>query len=323
MSGDNKVPSIRSDAGGLIALLRNLDLPEALQKSFLGALHRLVAGATDYPAAWLERAVQGVRDGTAARKAVSEALASLAAIEAQQDSELAGRAVSAWLPEAVRKQTNREAVARAAAEAIGEMGNGSETATESIDPDWMNMFVRFAEDASSDRMRELWGRVLAKEATRVGSFSLRTVRFMSELDAKTASAFERIAGLAFDGDAIDLPAQLSHDQFADIFLLEQAGLVSYGGGKLGKYVDLDESGRTTMSIRTGDLHFTGKPNHSFSISCTLLTDVGEEVLSMLPNAPDRSIAESLSSRINKVNLTQIEWDADRSGQREVFWSSGQ
>src|SRR5208283_1459027 len=57
----------------------------------------------------------------------------------------------------------------------------------------LNIFERYAEDASSETMRALWARVLAGEIRRPGQFSLRTLRFMSELDATTAKLFESYA----------------------------------------------------------------------------------------------------------------------------------
>jgi hypothetical protein len=308
------------DPGGLMAVLRGLNLPEAVQKSLLGAVHRLVTGMTDYPAVWLERAVQGVRDGTAARTAVSEALAKMAVAKIEAGSELDERAVKAWLPEAVRKQENREGVAKAAVQAAADMRCDGQSQPDAVDQDWMNLFIRFAEDASSERMRDLWGQVLAREVTRPGSFSLRTVRFMSELDAKTASAFERLSELIFDADALDLPSRLTDEQFADVFILEQAGIASYATGKLAKYIDLDSSGMASLNIRAGKLHIFGAPNHMVSLNCTLLTSVGVELSRILPTKSGDRVAENIANRIPKVNLTRIEWDAGQSDQRKILWS---
>src|SRR3546814_13011379 len=61
------------------------------------------------------------------------------------------------------------------------------TLFRSPDDDWMNRFMRFAEDASSERLHELFARILAGEVVRPGSFGAATLRAVSELDQSIAN----------------------------------------------------------------------------------------------------------------------------------------
>lgn len=68
----------------------------------------------------------------------------------------------------------------------------SEAGPEELDPDFLNRFERYAEDATSDQLREKWARVLASEIRTPGTFSAKVMRIVDELDTATAALFERI-----------------------------------------------------------------------------------------------------------------------------------
>jgi hypothetical protein len=54
----------------------------------------------------------------------------------------------------------------------------------------MNLFVSYAERASSEDLQDVLARILAGEIRRPGSFSLRTMQFMSVLDHDLAKSVE-------------------------------------------------------------------------------------------------------------------------------------
>jgi hypothetical protein len=56
----------------------------------------------------------------------------------------------------------------------------------------MNRFERFAEDASTDELRQRWGRVLSAEIRKPGTFSPKVLRIVDEIDQSTAAIFERV-----------------------------------------------------------------------------------------------------------------------------------
>jgi hypothetical protein len=97
-----------------------------------------------------------------------------------------------------------------------------------LDEDWLNVFGDYVEKATSDRLRSLWARVLAGEVRKPGAFSLRTLRFVSELDQETAQRFEKVARLAVTGE-IPRPMSIEGDPLMELVELEDAGLI-HGGG---------------------------------------------------------------------------------------------
>jgi len=65
----------------------------------------------------------------------------------------------------------------------------SDVSNESIDPDWFYSFTDLAENIYSPDMQELWGKILAVEISRPGSFSLNTLETLRKLTQRDAKIF--------------------------------------------------------------------------------------------------------------------------------------
>ena len=72
----------------------------------------------------------------------------------------------------------------------------SESSTEQVDPDWFHAFTAMAENIYAAEMQELWGKILAVEVQRPGSFSLRTLETLTKLTQRDAELFSRACQLA-------------------------------------------------------------------------------------------------------------------------------
>ena len=78
----------------------------------------------------------------------------------------------------------------------------NEVSEEEVDPDWMQAFIKFAEEANSEQVQELWSRVLAGETELPGSFSLRSLSALKKMSKKEALIFQRVCQIAssFEGE---------------------------------------------------------------------------------------------------------------------------
>lgn len=63
------------------------------------------------------------------------------------------------------------------------------------DEDWISRFFSSAQDVSSEQMQELWGRILAGEIRRPGSFSLKTLDFVRNMTRQDAELIQKLAPL--------------------------------------------------------------------------------------------------------------------------------
>jgi hypothetical protein len=160
-------------------------VPAPYRPGALKAVYHLLGGAGAYLTAWMRRPTQKVDDITDAKSLMIRKVAEAAADSAARDPRLVEAAIEAWLPRELRKQANKQAVVAAALDQLSlAPPSGGKPAGEhrQIDDDWLSTFDRFSEDACSDDMQKLWGRVLSGEIANPGSFRRATLRFLYELD---------------------------------------------------------------------------------------------------------------------------------------------
>ncbi|UXS09214.1 DUF2806 domain-containing protein [Agrobacterium tumefaciens] len=270
-------------------------LPQVIAGPAGKALSRLIAGAADIPAAWLNSKAQSIKDKTDARTTIMKAVAKASAETAVADPQLLDRALARYVSDLHKKQENREAVARKAFEELSE----APAPAESVGPsdDWMNVFEEYAEKASSEELRQTWARVLAGEIRRPTSFSLRTLQFLSVLDKVTAEAVEAVLQRSFDGRYGVWPREVRGELFAQLNIARLAGVIGQ--------IDTDTSHRK-MFNSNGIAIFTfgqevivahGEPGIEFDTQCCLVTIIGRELHQVIKPRPLPEALTELASRL--------------------------
>lgn len=150
--------------------------------------------------------------------AVGDALARQMA----ENPEVLARYQARLLSHSIVSQTNVEAVASAAIE----HGALKSDAADNPEDDWINHFIPYAEKASSDRMRDLLGRILAGEIKKPGSYSLATLRVVNEISQRQAHSFLWFWGHSI-GDAVPTTIVPGPGiEWSRIVELRDAGLVT-------------------------------------------------------------------------------------------------
>lgn len=273
-------------------------VPKALVPGVVKALDRLLGAAIDIPVAKLAQVKAKIDAQTESYKLVEASIATSAALGAGADADTAQRAIEVLVRKEYRKQINREAVATAMIEDMRDHAESLDAGAAKapiaeVDEDWLNVFERYAEDASSERLQGLWGRVLSGEVRKPGRFSTRTLRFLSEFSQADALTFEALAKSAF-GDAapasIVKPAGMK--DIRSLIYLESHGLIQGASGLgLNRTFHFNEEGFTF--VFEGDLAivFKGQPNTSFSHAVVALTPLGQELLSLIPSRSPRESAK--------------------------------
>ncbi|MEA3011373.1 MAG: hypothetical protein QOJ91_3065 [Sphingomonadales bacterium] len=260
-----------------LIVIETATLPQNIKTKAAKFLLRFIAGTFGHEA--LQAAQEGL-DTIAGRTKVAMALATAVAAEAVTDPQELARARVRFLGEAYRKQENVEAIAKFAAE---EIANDPTDPPQEPEDDWLNVFTRYAEDASSERVRRLWGRVLAGEYRTPGSVGLRTLRLLAELDQRTAEDFEQVAGLITGDFIYRSESDNQGDPLVRLMRLETAGLVSLGGGFLSRAFTGD--GSLTLVALGDDLSLAGvlPDGTNVSIPCADLTEGGLELARLIRN----------------------------------------
>ena len=199
----------------------------------LAAVDRLLGSLFDIPASKLESISSRIRAKSVKEVKLIEAETSAAEQIIENDEEVARLIGEHNLQRHLEHATNKASVVRKSIEYLAEtdsdISGSEEPASEDaqLDDDWLNYFERHAEHASSERMRDLWARVLAGEIRKPHSFSLVTLRFLSELDKDIATLFEEETKHRLSQGFILQPVQseMRDDKLLDLTFLEEVGLL--------------------------------------------------------------------------------------------------
>jgi hypothetical protein len=267
------------------------------------ALDRLIGAGVDIPVAWLAQQKARIDAKTQAFVLVDQAIAKAAASGAIADQGTIERALDVLVRKEYRKQTNREAVATAMLEDLrtendqtSPLSDEAQPSTE-LDEDWLNVFERYAEDASTERMQKLWGRVLAGEVRKPGRFSMRTLRFLSEFSQADALLFSDFCNSVFGGFAPNtlVKSQEPNADISSLLNLEAAGLIAGGSGLgLSKPRKFNSFGYAFVVEGNLAIQFKGVPDVSFSTEACVLTPLGQELTYLLPGRDLKAAARNVA-----------------------------
>jgi hypothetical protein len=165
------------------------------------------------------------------RIAKAEAQADQVRAESQIEiSDIQRRAFRRFLDEEGKKQKNIEDITGKALPQLEENSKPNE-----VENDWITNFFDKCRLISDDQMQGLWSRVLSGEANSPGTYSKRTVSFLSDLDKSDAEIFTRLCGFGWSiGEFIPL----IYDEREEIYLkhginfdslghLESIGLIQF------------------------------------------------------------------------------------------------
>lgn len=226
-----------------------------------------------------------------------------------------------WAADRASRFENKFAVAAEAIEVLEAETAGTE-ATERPAPlefDWLNVFGSHAEKATGEHLRSLWARILAGEVRNPGAFSLRTLRFVAELDRETAQRFERVL-LARVGNDIPRPSDLQNDPLLQLVVLDEASLITGAAAPLGRTFTANDLGQ--VYIENGDfaLVVEAEPGAPIRYPVSPLTRVGREIATIVAPADPRcgltALSQMLVSSAKRIQLVQI---IARRSDRSLVW----
>lgn len=201
-------------------------LPRALAGSAGAAISRLIGAGVEIPATWLETKSQKIRDKAADRRALQAALTDRVVDEAILDEALIERSKQALLGKEYRRQQNREAVAKIA---IQDLAEGIESGEpQEPEEDWMNKFERYSEDASSDDLQLLFGKLLSGQIRKPRSVSSSTLHFISVIEQETAELIQRFLRFSTDDGTVFIGGLEPELDYVDDTDLQLSGFWSQG-----------------------------------------------------------------------------------------------
>lgn len=269
---------------------------------------------------WIAEYPEGKRREVQARAEGREALIRAqdsAALRMFLEQDGIGRArLENFLRNEYRKQDNHFAVASHALEELLTAPlslpapNDTTQASSSDDPptideDWMNLFSDYAARASSDRLREQWGRILASEVRKPGTFSFLTLRVVAEMTADLARSFQEIYRLSIESFVVQ-PKEFSGQVLVDYGNLEAIGLLQSG---LSRSLPVQSDHFAYIAGEQFGLRITVLPGvNEVTFPAIRITPVGMEIGTMLPRDEREAIVKigSSISGVKKIEIISVE-----------------
>jgi hypothetical protein len=224
-------------------------------------------------------------------KAVTNA--SVQYIEANA-GQIGERALHHGVERLIREQSSREAVVMKTIEHLSD-DPPTDIPTEIPSDDWLNLFGRYAENASSEKMREHWAQILSSEIRKPGSFSFATLLLASVLDERLASTIEMVRPWIIEGEHIPLVGPFKRgDAYAALLTLAGIGFLHMGDHNI--YIDDPENPEAPVCFETRKasiiiphpktpLMVRGQPvviNNDPALPTAVITRSGIELLHVLP-----------------------------------------
>lgn len=280
---------------------------------FVAAVDRLGGNMVEMLNVSIEARSAEKRAVTDARVKAIEAITALGLERLKTDPEFAERAMCGHLGSVFARQENKDAVVNKAVEDLRRQpptDQESASGGDNLDETFINRFERYAEEATSDELREKWGRVLAAEIRKPNTFSGKVLRIVDELDPETAKLFERLCECRLEKA---IPKSLFGNlNFTEGARLAAAGLlVEPGLGQVRRSTDIsDSAGVSLLFWAFGNLgvaitktDFVPQPpvfqesDGRQGLPIYILTDAGHAISSILP---DRSF-ENARQLVTKLS----------------------
>jgi hypothetical protein len=238
------------------------------------------------------------------RVAKAEAEAERIRAESQiQVTDLHRRAFHRFLEEEAKKQKNIEDITYQALPQLGEKSK-----PEEVEDDWITNFFDKCRLISDSEMQSIWSRVLAGEANSPGSYSKRTVDFLSSLDKTDASLFTNLCvfGWAIGNDFIPVIYDVMDEiynkrgiRFNSLKHLDSIGLIQFDSLAGYSRIDLPKKFSVLYYGHPVLLELEKESDNEMEVGNVLLTKVGEELAPICGSCPDTDFREYVLKRWKK------------------------
>ncbi|MEY9631299.1 DUF2806 domain-containing protein [Sinorhizobium fredii] len=177
----------------LSAELTESGIKASAKSRLVAAIDRLGGNLFELANAPLEARIGRQRAKAAGEQQLIQAAVQYGIERMKRDPEFAQRAIEANLNDVFRTQENRDGVLKHALEQLTLDPPTEQEASaggESLDQVFSDKFDGYARTASTEELRERWGRVLASEIKRPGTFNRKALRVIDEMTPAIAREFE-------------------------------------------------------------------------------------------------------------------------------------
>jgi Protein of unknown function (DUF2806) len=307
---------------------------------FVAAIDRLGGNLAELINVPMERRISRDRAKIIGETQVIEAVVQYGVDRLKHDPEFAQHVAENHFGKIFRQKNNKDAVLMQAVEDMRHdplTKSEAESGETELDSQFIDRFERYAEDASTEQLRQKWGRVLSAEIRKPGTFSAKVLRIVDEIEPGTALLFEQLCGWRLTNV---LPKCLVGElSFGQVASLTSAGLlVEPGMGQIRSFRAVSgDKGEAAWIMYLGEyalafskdtiipevgLEFIGKDLPAIvrdeeknpAMPVYVLTDAGSAVAEILPNQRLKAllgVVEKIKSYLPAANVAELELDQSR------------
>jgi len=274
----------------------------------VSAIDYFLGGVIAIPAAYVDRLRKRVEAETETKEKLQHAESNAAIEKLRNDPAFGDRMFENFLRKQAREQFNRDQIAHKAVQYVKNESDDTDHEEDNIiKDDWLNIFEHYAKNASSENLQDMWAKVLSGEIRKPGTFSLATIRFISELDAEIAKKFQDTALYRLPEGVLLKPTNLEGEKLLNYSFLEEVGLLQEVHGPVG--TDLPEQENGNCYFRIGGVLLIARSKAKIRLSFILMTRTGREIASILPKQTDHRIAQFVADHIadkcEEVSINRI------------------
>lgn len=307
-------------------------VPAPVRKNFIKAFGQLCTAAVDIPVAWLEGKSAEIRTTTEARLQIIRKQGDVISEQIEVPKEYISKASSKFASKVIKEQLNLDQITLNAAT---ELANNKEVdckeiEVEDISEDWLNEFENLARLKSSEDMKLVFGKILSSEITKPGSFSIKTIKLISQLDNQAAKLFQifcnnsismRSGGKIHDARVVSFKgnaASNSLSQFGLSFnalnVLQEYGLIisDYNSFMHYSHCIANEQNQVGAILRFQNKDYALVPSDKekydkvVKLDGVALTKAGKELLDIIPIVNSDNYKVELAKYFKNKNLDLLE-----------------
>lgn len=235
-------------------------------------------------------------------EAEAEQIKALAGIELR---DIEHRAIERLVHQEARKQENIESITAEAASALSDSAKVDE-----LDEDWVAHFFKQCDTVSDREMQSLWARLLSGEATSPGTYSKRTVDFISTIDKKDAALFTAFCQFVWVvGEPSPLIYEIDNEiykqqgiTFASLKHLDAIGLISFESVSGYARTGFPKYGQAYYYGLPTTIEFPSDANNQMSIGHALFTSTGLELVGVSGSQRSQAFYEYVVAKWFKDGL---------------------
>jgi hypothetical protein len=307
-------------------------VPAPIRKNFFRAFGQLCTAAVDIPVAKMESCAAEIRAVSSARIEIIKKEGKVISERLNVPEEYVTKASEKFASKVVKEQLNLDQIGLNAAKNLSEekYDEKNAEATKEISDDWLNEFESYAKLKSSDEMKFVFGKILSGEIIKPGTFSIRTLRIVSQLDNQAAMLFQTLCSHCirlhfqnefFDGRMVSLTGQAGSNSlgeyglsFGNLNILQEYGLIISDYNSYMDYIPCVANDKmqveASMRFNSKDYGFVlidnNKQLQELKLNGVALTASGKELIDIVPKIEVGKYATDLISFFEKKNLKMVE-----------------